>query len=83
MTLEKFKALCDAKNGTLETHPHCGGANSCAGFSYDQTIQVYSEHECKGLNTCTGWTCVLPKLIPRGRAPSRTRAPRCAARTSA
>jgi hypothetical protein len=44
--------------GTIEIHPHCGGANSCGGFSFDETIGVYTEHTCQGLNTCTGYTCV-------------------------
>ncbi len=60
MTLEKFTAMCDALGGKIEIHPHCGGANSCKGMSYDQTTQVYTEHTCKGLNTCTGFSCVLP-----------------------
>ena len=58
-TREEFDALCDRLGGFVEFHPHCGGANSCRGVSYDQTIGVYSEHGCQGLNTCTGYTCVL------------------------
>ncbi|RYE84651.1 MAG: hypothetical protein EOO75_17860 [Myxococcales bacterium] len=60
MTPEAFKALCDAEGGTMEIHPHCGGANSCKGFSYDSDTDVFTEHTCKGLNTCTGYSCVLP-----------------------
>ena len=60
ISLEDFTALCDAASGYIEVHPHCGGFNSCAGFSYDQTIGVWSEHTCAGLNTCTGYTCVIP-----------------------
>ena len=48
------------RGGFVEIHPHCGGANSCGGFSFDETIGVFSEHNCAGLNTCTGYTCVLP-----------------------
>lgn len=58
MTFEQFRAMCDRVGGFIETHPHCGGANSCAGFSWDQTINTYTEHSCQGLNTCTGYTCV-------------------------
>ena len=61
MTREKFEELCDQANGKLEVHPHCGGANSCKGFSYDSDAKVYSEHTCKGLNTCTGYSCVVPE----------------------
>jgi hypothetical protein len=60
ISLEDFTALCDAASGYVEVHPTCGGRNSCAGFSYDQTIGVWSEHTCAGLNTCTGYTCVIP-----------------------
>lgn len=60
MTRDAFEAACDEQGGRMEDHPHCGGANSCKGMSYDLTTHVYSEHTCKGLNTCTGFSCVLP-----------------------
>ena len=60
MTLEKMTTLCDEKGGTIEQHPHCGGANSCKGMSYDETTEVYTEHTCRGMNTCAGYSCVLP-----------------------
>ncbi len=60
MSLTVFVARCNAAGGFVEIHPHCGGANSCAGFSYDQTTDTFSEHNCATLNTCTGYTCVLP-----------------------
>jgi hypothetical protein len=60
LTREAFEEACNQAGGVLEVHPHCGGANSCKGFSYDTTIAVYSEHTCQGLNTCTGYSCVVP-----------------------
>ena len=60
MTLEKFTAECTARGGVIEIHPHCGGVNTCKGMSYDETIGVLTEHTCKGLNTCTGYSCVVP-----------------------
>jgi hypothetical protein len=60
MTLEKFTAECDARGGVIEMHPHCGGVNTCKGMSYDETIGVLTEHTCKGLNTCAGYSCVVP-----------------------
>lgn len=60
MTQEKFTAMCDEKGGTIEIHPHCGGANSCKGMSYDTATHVLTEHTCKGMNTCAGYSCVLP-----------------------
>ncbi|MFO0566327.1 MAG: hypothetical protein U0263_11730 [Polyangiaceae bacterium] len=59
MTLEKFTADCNALGGKLEIHPHCGGANSCKGMSYDTATHVLTHHSCKGLNTCAGYSCVL------------------------
>ncbi len=60
MSLTIFVERCNGVGGFVEIHPHCGGANSCAGFSWDQTINTYSEHNCQGLNTCTGFTCIVP-----------------------
>lgn len=53
-----FKALCDARKGTVEVMAHCGGLASARGFSYDSATQLLSEHTCKGANTCAGWNCV-------------------------
>jgi hypothetical protein len=61
MTQEAFAAACDEEDGTLELHAHCGGENSCKGFSYDTDTDVLTEHTCKGLNTCAGYSCVVPE----------------------
>jgi len=60
MTLEKFTAECTARGGTVEMHSHCGGMNSCKGMSYDESTGVLMEHTCMGLNTCAGYSCVVP-----------------------
>jgi hypothetical protein len=60
MTLEKFTALCNARSGVVEIHPHCGGANTCKGMSYDDATHEFTEHTCMGLNTCSGYSCVVP-----------------------
>lgn len=54
-----FKALCDARGGTVELMPHCGGFATAKGFSYDNGTQLLSEHTCAAANTCGGWNCVL------------------------
>ncbi len=61
VTAESFEAECDELGGKIETHAHCGGANSCRGMSYDIDTHVFSEHTCKGLNTCRGFSCVVPE----------------------
>jgi len=59
-SLETFTALCNTAGGHIEIAPHCGGMNTCAGFSYDYATGVYTEHTCAGLNTCGGYSCVIP-----------------------
>ncbi|HYP77517.1 MAG TPA: hypothetical protein VEQ59_19875 [Polyangiaceae bacterium] len=59
LTEADFKALCDARGGTVEVMPHCGGFATAKGFSYDNGTQLLSEHTCAGANTCGGWNCVL------------------------
>jgi hypothetical protein len=54
-----FKALCDARGGTVELMPHCGGFATAKGFSYDNGTHLLSEHTCAGANTCGGWNCAL------------------------
>ncbi len=60
LTLEQFSEECQEAGGVVETHSHCGGANTCKGFSYDSDTDVYSVHTCRGYNTCTGFSCVVP-----------------------
>ncbi len=60
MTLEIFTKMCEARGGKLELHSHCGGNNTCKGFSYDTGTQTLTEHSCKGWNTCAGYSCVIP-----------------------
>jgi hypothetical protein len=55
-----FRQECDERDGKVETHPHCGGVNTCKGMSYDVTTHVLTEHTCRGLNTCAGYSCVVP-----------------------
>ncbi|HET9956675.1 MAG TPA: hypothetical protein VFQ61_19395 [Polyangiaceae bacterium] len=59
MTLEKFSEECTVRGGRVETHAHCGGLNTCRGFSYDTETLTLTEHTCKQLNTCAGYSCVL------------------------
>ena len=59
MTLQEFTLECLAMGGTLETHSHCGGENSCQGLSYNSGTQTLTHNTCAGLNTCTGYSCVV------------------------
>ena len=59
LTLDAFTSQCDAKNGVVEIHPHCGGFNACRGMSYDSATEMLTEHTCRGTNTCAGFSCVV------------------------
>jgi len=59
LTQTEFQAKCEARQGLFEVQPHCGGSNSCRGFSYDSETQVLSEHTCRGTNSCGGYSCVV------------------------
>lgn len=59
ITQASFEADCTTRGGTFEIHPHCGGANACRGMSYDTDTKVLTEHTCKGLNTCAGYSCII------------------------
>lgn len=61
LSLEQFTMDCDERGGVVESHAHCGGMNTCRGFSYDDGTQVLTEHSCRTLNTCSGFSCVIPE----------------------
>jgi hypothetical protein len=60
MTEADFTEKCDARGGTVEVMPHCGGFATAKGFSYDQTTNELAEHTCRSANTCGGWNCAIP-----------------------
>jgi len=77
LSLEEFDSRCAKREGVTQIHPHCGGANSCKGFSYDSDTDQLVEHTCKGYNTCAGMSCVeLQK--DRGRKGKDLYAEECA-----
>jgi hypothetical protein len=59
LTLDQFTAQCQALSGILEIQPHCGGSNACRGMSYDSETQTLTEHTCRMLNSCAGFSCVV------------------------
>jgi hypothetical protein len=59
LTLSDFTSQCDGLGGVVEIQPHCGGSNACRGMSYDTGTQVLTQHSCRGLNTCAGYTCIV------------------------
>jgi len=60
MTLDDFAAMCAALGGFVEIHPECGGHVTCKGLSYDQLTGLLTSHTCAGLNSCQGFSCILP-----------------------
>lgn len=59
LSMEDFTTLCDEAEGVVEIHAHCGGVVSGPGFSYDSDTDALTYHTCAGVNTCTGFSCVL------------------------
>lgn len=59
LTLQQFTDECTQRGGAVEIEPHCGGENSCRGMSYDTNTQTLTEHTCKGMNTCAGYSCII------------------------
>jgi hypothetical protein len=59
MTQEKFTAACDARHGVVEIPPHCGGFNTCMGFSWWADTGELTEHTCRGMSSCVGFSCVV------------------------
>jgi hypothetical protein len=65
VSLAEFEAACagsamvfgDANPGVVETHVTCGGTASCRGMILHSWNELY-EHDCRGVNTCAGWSCV-------------------------
>ncbi len=60
MTVDTFTQMCDDRGGKVEVIVECGGSNSCKGMSWDQGAQTLTEHTCKAMNTCAGYSCVVP-----------------------
>lgn len=59
LSLDEFSEMCDEAGGIVEIHAHCGHVVTGKGFSYDSDIDVFTEHTCRGYNTCTGFSCVI------------------------
>ncbi|HEX7665852.1 MAG TPA: hypothetical protein VF407_15100, partial [Polyangiaceae bacterium] len=56
---DDFKAQCAARNGIFEVQPGCGVSNACRGMSYDSGTKALTEHTCRALNSCAGYSCVV------------------------
>lgn len=59
MTFDDLRKLCDGRGGFMQTTAACAGAASCRGLSYLAPDGPLTEHSCKGLNYCAGFSCVI------------------------
>ncbi|MEB2322092.1 MAG: hypothetical protein OZ921_06235, partial [Sorangiineae bacterium] len=59
MTEAEFRDECEQRGGVFEVIPHCGGLTTCRGMSYDTTTSTLTDHTCRGVNTCAGYSCVI------------------------
>lgn len=65
ISFEEFDAACarsamlvgEARPGVVQAHASCGGTNSCRGMVLHPWLELL-EHDCRGVNGCTGWSCV-------------------------
>ncbi|HMV69327.1 MAG TPA: MopE-related protein [Myxococcota bacterium] len=65
ISFEEFEAACarsamivgEARPGVVEAHASCGGTSSCRGMILHPWNELL-EHDCRGVNGCTGWSCV-------------------------
>jgi hypothetical protein len=65
ISFEEFSAACaisarldgDAKPGVVQTHSSCAGTGGCQGMHMHPWNELFV-HDCRGLNGCTGWSCV-------------------------
>jgi cytochrome c5 len=69
VTTSSFTSECDARGGLVQTHAVCSGNNKCQGYSYNKWSFEWTEHTCKGLNTCGGLSCVV---LPKSKGQSGT-----------
>lgn len=65
ISLAEFGAACSrsayltkaGRPGVVQLHASCAGTNSCRGMTYQSWNEVY-ENTCRGVNACSGWSCV-------------------------
>lgn len=73
ISFEEFDAACaasamvvgKAEPGVVMTHASCAGTNACRGMILHPWGELL-EHDCAGVNHCTGWSCV-ETLPDKGR----------------
>ena len=54
---ESAMVLGEARPGVVSTHASCAATNSCRGMMLHPWGELF-EHDCRAINTCTGWSCV-------------------------
>jgi hypothetical protein len=65
ISLAEFATGCEKSSllsekgapGIVQVHASCAGTNSCRGMVYQTWNELY-EHSCRGVNGCSGWSCV-------------------------
>jgi len=60
LSWEQLNAMCDDRDGYIQTHASCSGVNTCQGFTYGDWGEDAEllEHTCSGVNGCAGLSCV-------------------------
>jgi cytochrome c551/c552 len=73
ISLDEFEAACaqaamvlgEARPGAFMTHAVCAGTNACRGMTLQAWGELF-EHDCRGVNVCSGWSCV-ETAVDQGR----------------
>jgi hypothetical protein len=47
----------NGRPGVVEVHASCSGTSSCRGVILHAWNEVF-QHDCRGVNSCAGWSCV-------------------------
>lgn len=84
ISFEEFTAACaehamvlgKAEPGVVNTHASCSGTNSCRGMQLHPWGELF-EHDCKGVNYCTGWSCTETAVDQKRDAPTAFKAAAC------
>lgn len=62
IAIEDFSETCRERGGFVTTHAYCAGSNLCKGLSYADDGTTLTDHSCKAMNSCAGFSCVdLPE----------------------
>jgi hypothetical protein len=90
ISLDEFAAACadsamvvgEARPGVVLTQAVCSGTNQCRGMQLYEWGELV-EHDCRGVNYCSGWSCVETAVDDGSDGPAAFAGAECTACHSA